>query len=163
MPKPIEQIHRDGSGRIIIDATKDIVISLREQDASTAVKCNQGHCAFAEAAKREMPGLVEVKFGKLFTRLCFPEHVVRYSNSRAVTRQINAFDKTGHFDPDEYRLNAIAPHDLIGARTSRGLDPKREHKSKNVTAPRKTRTVDARPTSWSFKPKTKRAKAQVAK
>lgn len=159
MTKSVETITRDGSGRIIIDATRDLVITVRKQDGRTAIQCDQGHCVFAEAAKREMPGLIEVKFGRQFTRLCFPEHVVRYKNSAEITRQIKNFDPTGTFDPGEYRLNAISPHDALGARGGRGHDPKRTHETKGVQ-PRVVRTISARPTTWSFKPKGKRARKQ---
>lgn len=161
---PMQTLSRDGSGRIIIESDQGLTLDLREEDGNTAIQCDQGHCAFAEAAKRQMPGLVQVIIGRRFTRFCFPEHVIRYQNSHAMRLQIKSFDDTGTFDQGVYKLLPVAPTNRLGARPDRSSDVSKPGRS--VPHTQKERTMSGRPAAWSFaevKPKRKsRAKAKVA-
>lgn len=148
MPKPAEKLMFDGSGRVIMDATHDLTITLKEVDSKKAIRCDPGHCLFAEAAKREFPGLVEVKFTRWTTRLCWPDHIVRYMNSAAMRRLIAEFDAHGTFAPGTYTLLAPSVDRRLGRVRS---DKPRNTKNKTgERRPRVMSTNELRPSTWSF-------------
>lgn len=138
----------DGSGKPIFDATEDLLIRIEPQHGDKAIQCDQGHCVFAEAAKEQLPGLLEVKFSRRQTRLCFPTHIVRYTNSSSITTQILRYDDTEDFETGEYYLLAPSPSRKLGARAGA------PHGKKTGTRKVRTHTLNvhkSRPTSWSFK------------
>lgn len=149
MPKPAEKLLYDGSGRVVMDATHPMTITLKDEDGKTAVRCDPGHCLFAEAAKREFPGLVAVKFTRYFTRLCWPDHIVRYANSAAMRRLIASFDANGTFTPGVYTLLPPSADRRLGV--VRSNKPRNTKKQEVPTRkPRVLSTTDLRPSTWSF-------------
>lgn len=88
------------------DAKRDLVITVKEGDVSSAKKKAQNACAMANAICRQERGeITEARVHKTVTLIKHKSGKwERYRTPIALYLQLHMFDKTGQFEVGDYRL-----------------------------------------------------------
>jgi hypothetical protein len=121
----------------IINADEPLTIDVPAPLTNSKRRRNAYHCVFAEACMK-LPRVAEaiVHVSTAYIRWEGEEHFTRYRVPVSLRDQIVSFDKTGGFDPGEYRLVPIQPSHRAWGKRQGGpnkelswkdwIDPKRD-------------------------------------
>jgi hypothetical protein len=88
-----------------IDASKDLVIEVVQNDIDKATRKNSKCCAFANAAKRQFEDVKAAYFFRSTAWLEYEDKLVRYLLPPAVQKEIVSFDRAHVMEPGTYRVN----------------------------------------------------------
>lgn len=100
------------------DATNDMIIHVTPKDVKTSEKKSNVGCAAAVAICREQK-VTEARVYLSRTYIRRPGYWDRYVTPAALRTELVVFDRTGNFDPGEYRLTAPRDTQKLGYRPSR--------------------------------------------
>ena len=92
----------------VVDASRNQVIEVTQQDEKTAKKKSHKTCAMAVACKRKfnLDGVV-ISVNRAY--LVKGKKARRFTLPESVSREVVSFDRNGGFEPGEYELNKIPP------------------------------------------------------
>lgn len=88
----------------IVDAKSNLVLVLEAGDIKKGTLKSPGTCAFACAAKRQMPGVQNAYFFRSTAWIETTKKMIRYILPGSMQKEIVAFDRGGSMDPGTYTL-----------------------------------------------------------
>lgn len=103
----------------VVDASISLNINVTKADISLSHKKDHSHCAVANACLRSKPvdGVI-VSISTAY--LIKGSKAIRYKVPEAVAREIVSFDRSAHFAPGEYVLNAPNSSQKLGIPAATG-------------------------------------------
>lgn len=117
----------------VVDATKPVIVTVKDTDNSTSKKKTHDACALAHACERERV----CDAALIFPRIAFlvkGKTAIRYRVPESVTREIVVFDRGGDFAPGDYQLSPCSKRDRLGNKTPRN-NSKRNKKTRAYRKP----------------------------
>lgn len=91
-------------GLPVIDADKNMHLSISASDVKHAKKNDPANCAAAIACKKKLNKEVRVFLTRTYVKE--KKNWVRFITPEAISREIVAFDRGSAFEPGEYKMNA---------------------------------------------------------
>lgn len=93
----------------VVDAAKDLTLEVVAEDVTSAKRKNAKCCAFARAAKRQMPKVKAAYFFRTTAYLEYEDKMVRYQLPPAIQKEIVSFDRAQKMEPGVYSVKKPAP------------------------------------------------------
>lgn len=102
----------------IVDAIKDMTITITEEDRTNAVCGDRHHCVIANAVRRYR-GVLDVRVGATSARVLRRDGWHRYILPPTEVANVYAFDAMGQKMPPGTKVHLLAPkpHQRLGARS----------------------------------------------
>lgn len=107
-------------GLPLIDATKDIELSINKSDVDKSIKKDPSRCAAALAGRRELHTDVRVYLSRTYVLNKNKKAWVRYITPGSIGREITSFDRGASFEPGEYKLKAPSTTSQLAYRRHSG-------------------------------------------
>ena len=140
----VSRIKIDGMN--VIDAKKDVTLTVIKSDIAKAKKKDPGCCVMAQAIKRELNTEARVHVSRVYLKVPGKKLYERYSVSSKLRNEIVAFDRGGEFFEGTYKLRVCPPDRRLGAKKKTG--PKQTAGKKRV-APVLMPGVRTGPATWT--------------
>ena len=142
-------------GKSVVDAKKDLVITITSDDVKRANKRDPNSCAAARACLRQVK-CVSARVHISQTYLEVGNKWVRYVTPASLRTEIVSFDRSVNFEPGEHLLKRPPPGKKLGAvRPAPG--PHSNHKSKR-SAPHFVTGIRPRGPNGDIVPRKKKVK-----
>ena len=125
-------------GLPVVDATKDVFITVNTADVNGSKKLNPEQCTAARAGKRLLGTEVKVYLTRTYIKR--KDHWVRFITPQSVSREITSFDRGSNFSLGDYVLKAPSERSRLGAHRGHSYEGDRKHRR---NAPQH-RTADVR-------------------
>ena len=124
-------------GLPVIDADKNMHLSISASDVKHAKKNDPANCAAAIACKKKLNKEVRVFLTRTYVKE--KKNWVRFITPEAISREIVAFDRGSAFEPGEYKMNAPYMSAKLG--NHRGYNHQNRNTSRVVRSHHSTKQV----------------------
>lgn len=101
-------------GLPVVDAGKDIKLSVTPADIRGSSKKNPGQCAAARTLSRELETEARVFLTRTYIKDKKAKTWVRYLTPASISREIVSFDRGSQFEPGEYVIKAPSAGQRLG-------------------------------------------------
>ncbi len=96
-------------GLPVVNATKEVIITIMPKDIKKGNEKDPGHCAAALAFIREVTGCTEARVHLSKSYIRVGKQWLRYNTPTSVRSEIIGFDSGGTFAPGDYVFKALPP------------------------------------------------------